>query len=190
MHKPLSKSQIKKLNKSLLPKVSENFDLIFLLQDVDDPVNVGSLFRIADGCGASLILYGKTPKPPSSGISMLARGLDRSVNWEYASPARPKSNNVDLPEAGGDFEFKISDLKNKGFDIIAVELTEDAVNYKDYKFKEKTCLILGNEAIGVYKKTLELCDAKVFVPMLGKGPSLNVGVAAGIVGYEVLGRFS
>ncbi len=144
--------------------------LVILLQDVEDEVNVGSLFRTADGVGAELILTGTSPTPPSNGISMVARGLDRSVPWTYVET----------------FEAATTKLKELGFEVVAVELTEDAKLYSEIEFGDKICLVLGSEARGVYKKNIELCDYSIFIPMLGKGPSLNVNVAGAIAAYSVI----
>jgi tRNA (guanosine-2'-O-)-methyltransferase len=171
MSKTLSKTKVKQLNKMAAAELN-SADLVFLLQDVNDPVNVGSLFRTADAVGASLLLTGTTPQPPHSGISMTSRGLERSVSWEYVK----------------DVDQAISTLKSQGYDVVGVEIAESAVPYFQYQFKAKTCLVLGNEALGIYKKVLPLCDAIVSIPMLGKGQSLNVQIAGAIVGYEVLNK--
>ena len=55
-----------------------------------------------------------------------------------------------------------------------------------YPYPAKTCLVLGNEQTVVYQQILKHCDGSVFIPMAGKGRSMNVHVAASIVAYEVL----
>lgn len=173
MPKPLSKTKIKSLNKELSGSFPDNLELIFILQDVEDPYNIGSIFRTADACGASVILTGTTPTiGKNSEIQKTSMGMDRKVEWEYIK----------------DIEEVISNLKKNDFDIVGVELTEDAKVYDEYVFKNKTALVLGNEAIGIYKKNLGLCDQIVFIPMFGKGPSLNVNIAAAIVAYEVISK--
>lgn len=171
MHKPLSKSKIKSLNKELAKKVSNETEIVILLQDVEDAINIGSIFRTADAAGVNqIILTGSTQAPPDSKIGMLSRGMERSVPWEYFKNT----------------EEAIEILKQKDFQIIAVELTEQSQLYSKFEYQSKVCLVLGNEASGVYKKVLKLCDAHVAIPMLGKGPSLNVNVATAIAVYEVL----
>jgi len=79
-------------------------------------------------------------------------------------------------------------LRNDGFEIIAVELTPEAIDYKSlfYSKPEKVCLIMGNEVNGVSEKVLDFCDKHVIIPMVGKKNSLNVSVAAGIVMYALV----
>lgn len=173
MSKPLSKTKIKSLNKELSGNFPDGLELIFILQDIEDPYNIGSIFRTADACGASIILTGTTPtigKNPE--IQKTSMGMDRKVEWEYIK----------------DIEEIISSLKGNGFDVVGLELTENAQVYDEYVYKNKTALVLGNEAIGIYKKNLDLLDAAIFIPMFGKGPSLNVNVATAVVAYQIISK--
>lgn len=170
MHKPLSDTKIKAINKQFAESINSKKEVVFLLQSVDDPINVGSFFRLAEALNASLVLTGETPTPPNAQISMTSKGLERSVDWTYIK----------------DIEEAVFKLKELGFDIVGVEVDERSVLYSDYSFKNKTCLVMGSEAHGLYKKTLDLCDSIVAIPMLGKGLSLNVVMAAGIVGYQAI----
>lgn len=175
MHKPLSKKEIKELNKRTREYIAPDLEIVLLLQDVTDPVNVGSFFRLADAANVSrIVMTNNTPTPPNPRISMTSRGLERRITWQYFEKA----------------EDAIEQIRKDGFDIVAVELTPTSQNYSKIKYKKKTCLILGNEASGVYKKILNLCDLSVHIPMLGKGPSLNVNMAASIVVYEIVSQFT
>ena len=170
--RPLRKTGIRQLKKQLIAE-RPAVDLVFLLQALDDPVNVGALFRIADACGArEMVLVGETPAPPHPGISLTARGCDRRVAWRQ----EPR------------IEDAVAQLRAEGYQLVAVELSENAVAYTDYAFGAKVCLVLGNEGAGVWPKALRLCDGAVFIPMYGKGPSLNVHVSAALAAWEVLRR--
>ncbi len=169
-NRPLGKTGIRQLKKQLRAS-RPAVELVFLLQALDDPVNVGALFRIADACGArELVLVGDTPQPPHAGIGLTSRGCDRSVPWRHV--------------AG--IEDALASLREDGYQLVAVELAADAVAYTSFAFGPKVCLVLGNEGAGVWPKTLRLCDGAVFIPMYGKGPSLNVHVSAALVAWEVL----
>lgn len=173
MHKPLSKTELKRIKERITESRPENLSIIFLLQDVTDPINLGSIFRTADAIGVEkMILCGKTAKPSHPQSTMTSRGLERKVDWERAEEATEE----------------IEKLKNDGYQIIALELTEDSVLYSDFDFSDKVVLVLGNEAIGVYKKILAMCDTAVHIPMFGKGPSLNVNVATAVVGFEIVSK--
>lgn len=79
----------------------------------------------------------------------------------------------------------IDGLRAGGYTIVAVELTDDAVPYHQYTYPAKTCLVVGHEDHGVTKTTLAACDAAIFLPMYGKGLSLNVHVALAVVLYHI-----
>jgi tRNA (guanosine-2'-O-)-methyltransferase len=148
-------------------------ELAALLQSVEYPVNVGSIFRLADGAGmVEMVLTGITPTPPQPTIDKVSRYKSRRVPWRYEE---------DSLEA-------IADLKAREYMVVAIELADGAVPYHQFDYPEKTCLVVGHEDHGVTKATLAACDAAVFLPMYGKGRSLNVHVALGIVCYHVLHR--
>jgi tRNA G18 (ribose-2'-O)-methylase SpoU len=69
---------------------------------------------------------------------------------------------------------------------VAVEIADDATPFMDFEFPQRTCLVLGNEARGVYDSVLQRCDSAVFIPMAGKGRSINVHVAAAVVAFHAL----
>lgn len=145
-------------------------DLVALLQSVEYPANVGSIFRLADGAGVSeLVLTGITPTPPNATIDKVGRYKSLRLPWRYEA----------------DPLIAIADLRTQGYAIVAVELTDDAVPYYRYPFPSKSCLVVGHEDHGVTKTTLGVCDAAVFIPMYGKGLSLNVHVALAVILYHI-----
>ena len=171
--RPLSKTRIKRLYKEIAQTRPPRIEIAFLLQNLDDPVNVGALFRIADACAArELILTGDTPAPPHPGTSLTARGCERRVPWRQIQHV----------------EDAAAALKAEGYHLVALELTGDARLYTEYPYPDKVCLVLGSEGKGVWPKTLRLCDGIVFIPMYGKGPSLNVHVSAAVVAYHIIWR--
>ena len=142
-----------------------------LLQSVEYPVNVGSIFRTADAAGVSeLVLTGITPTPPHPTIDKIGRHKSSNVPWRYEQDALVAARQ----------------LKEDGYRLVAVELAQNAVPYQQYDYPRRTCLVVGHEDHGVTRATLGVCDAAVFIPMYGKGRSLNVHVALGIVLYHVL----
>jgi len=169
--RPLRKTGIRRLHQKTVLARPPHVEIAFLLQNLDDPVNVGALFRIADACGArEVILSGDTPTPPHPGISLTARGCERRVPWRRFKP----------------IEDAIAALKSQNYHLVALELAEGAKVYTEYDYPHKVCLVLGSEGGGVWPKTLRLCDGVVFIPMFGKGPSLNVHISAAVVAYHIL----
>ncbi len=145
-------------------------DLVALLQSVEYPANVGSIFRLADGAGVSeLVLTGITPTPPNATIDKVGRFKSLRIPWRYEA----------------DPVVAVEGLKASGYQIVAVELTDDAAPYHQFDYAQKVALVVGHEDHGVTKATLAACDAAVFVPMYGKGLSLNVHVALAVVLYHI-----
>jgi len=139
------------------------------MQDWSDAYNVGGMFRVADACGAKeLFASGKTPVPPDPMIGVTSMGAHRKV------PIHAFERHDDC----------IAAIKQAGYALVAVEVADSSINYQDFAFPEKTCLVLGSEGGGVYGKVLKQCDASVFIPMVGKGRSINVHVAAAVVGFQ------
>jgi 23S rRNA (guanosine2251-2'-O)-methyltransferase len=164
-----SKTGARKLQKEFLSEHPPAIELAFLLQDWEDAYNVGGMFRVADACGAKeMVLTGRTPAPPHPQIGVTSLGNHRRVKW------RQIERYNDAADA----------LKGEGWTLVAVEIAEDAVPYMEFEFPERTCLVLGNEGAGVYDSVLKRCDAAVFIPMAGKGRSINVHVAAAVVAFR------
>ena len=147
-----------------------------ILHNIRSLHNVGSVFRTADGAGVSKIfLTGYTPSPvdemgrPRREIEKTALGAERVVSWER------------VPRAS----WLISHLKKENIQVVALELTDNAINYRDYKPNGPTALLLGNEVRGLSSALLKKCDAVIYIPMRGKKESLNVSVAFGVAAYQL-----
>ena len=169
--KPLIGTELKRFLRDYRRLFSPSGSLAALLQSVEYPYNVGAIFRLADGAGLSeLILTGITPTPPQPTIDKVARYKTDKVNWSFQN---------DPVEA-------IKRLKADDYHIVAVELTTTAVPYHRYTYPKRTCLVVGHEDHGVTKTTLAQCNGAVFIPMYGKGVSLNVHTALAVVVYHIL----
>lgn len=166
-----SKTGARQQKKEFARTHAPQIELAFLLQDWEDAYNVGGMFRVADACGAKeLVFTGRTPMPPNPMIGVTSLGHHRRVSH------RQIIGHEDAALA----------LKAEGYHLVAVEIAEGAVCYTEYPFPAKVCLVLGNEENGVYPKVMRHRDGAVFIPMYGKGRSMNVHVAAAIVAYHAV----
>ncbi len=159
-------TEIKRLMRDYRREHPPRHRIVALCQSVEYPVNVGSIFRLADALALEeVILTGITPTPPNATLSKVARGKEARVPWRYfATPDEP-----------------IAELKADGYLVCAVEIADEAVPFTAFDFPERLCLVVGHEDHGVTNQTLGLCDAAVYIPMYGKGRSLNVHVSLSIV---------
>lgn len=173
MMRPLIGTDLKRFVRDYRRAHPPQHDLVALLQSVEYPANVGSIFRLADGAGVSeLVLTGITPTPPNATIDKVGRFKSLRLPWRYEADP--------LAAIGG--------LKERGYQIVAIELTDDATPYHQFDYASKCCLVVGHEDHGVTKATLAACEAAVFLPMYGKGLSLNVHVALAVVLYHIRSR--
>ncbi|MFW5662828.1 MAG: RNA methyltransferase [Bacteroidota bacterium] len=166
------------LNERLRPEESmraERFPVKLMLHNVRSLYNVGSLFRTCDSAFAEeLILCGFTPHPPRKEIEKTALGAVDSVPWRYEK----------------DIKSAIREEKNRGYKIIALELTDKKRPYDTLKAEEyPLCIVAGNELSGIEDEILELGDDAIEIPMFGVKHSLNVSVAAGIALYEAIRKW-
>ncbi len=161
----------------MISRSQNDLGIILVLVDIRSAHNVGALFRTADAAGVEKIyLVGYTPAPrdrfgrPVKEIAKTALGAERIVAWER------------VKEAG---EI-ISKLKKTNIKIIALEQSEQSVDYKTIKLTGSTAIILGNEVVGLPPEILDQCDTIAEIPMRGQKESLNVAVAAGILLFCLL----
>ncbi len=153
----------------------EKAPIYIMLEDIRSVYNVGSVFRTADGLGASKIyLAGYTACPPRDDLSKTALGADKTVPWVHFE------NSLDV----------LSDLKKNNITPIIVEQTTHSTSLYDFDFEFPVCFILGNEVNGVSERLLKRVDIHLEIPMKGIKQSLNVSVAAGIVGFEIARQFT
>jgi tRNA G18 (ribose-2'-O)-methylase SpoU len=149
---------------------------VFLLDDVRSALNVGSVFRTADAFRIGrLWLCGITAQPPHRDILKTALGATASVPWTY----RP------------DAETAAGELKAAGFLLVAVEHTTESLPLRSFvpPAGRPVAFAFGNEVRGVGEPLLRLCDAAVEIPQDGTKHSLNIAVCAGIVAWDLGGKY-
>ena len=154
-----------------MPKKNPN-DFFVVAHNIRSAFNVGSIFRTADALGVKKIyLCGYTPTPPDEKIKKVALGAEQSVSFEsFKSTAS-----------------LIKRLKKQKIKIVALENNlEEGIDYRKFKPQFPLALVLGNEVNGLSKSILKLVDTIIYLPMVGQKESLNVSVAFGVSGYEII----
>jgi 23S rRNA (guanosine2251-2'-O)-methyltransferase len=161
---------------------NQKIEKVLILDNIRSVLNVGAIFRTADAIGIDKIyITGYTPAPVDrfgrgrKDLAKSALGAEKSVEWESTD----------------DIFNLIKDLKEKDFEILSLEQSENSIDYKkagDYFENKKTAIILGNEVDGVNEKLLEQSDHIIEIPMRGEKESLNVSVATGIMLYSLFDK--
>jgi len=168
--KPLLGTELKRFLRDYKRAHPPSRQIALLLQSIEYPYNVGGIFRLADGAGITeLVLTGITPTPPHPTIDKVGRFKSRQLAWRYEKEPVTAAKS----------------LKEQGYHLIALELTDTAVPYHTYTYPAKVCLVAGHEDHGVTKAVLAQCEAAVFLPMYGHGRSLNVYSALSILTYHI-----
>ena len=165
--KELRKSEPKKKD---LKNIKRN-SIYFVLDEIIDTYNIGSMFRLADAISVEkMYLCGKMEYPPSSRIHKAAVGTEKWVPWEKTESTLET----------------IKKLKNKGVYIIVVEQSSDSTSYKKLKPKFPCAIVVGNESYGLDQRIVNEADVIVELPMHGINKSFNVWGTAAVVSYKVL----
>jgi len=145
----------------------DNRKLVMVLEDIQDPGNLGTIFRTAEGAGASGIILSEgcvdiyNPKTVRATMGSLYR--------------MPFIYSHELSET-------IGKLKSAGLTVYAAHLkgecSYDEIDYSDSAF------LIGNEGNGLKDETAALADTYIRIPMEGSLESLNASVAASVLMYE------
>lgn len=152
-----------------MESLTQTSNHLVLLNAVQDPGNVGSIIRTADAAGFDVIL-------DSQCADIYNPKVVRSTMGSLFHIACTKTNSLSK---------SIPLLLNDGFAIYAAAL-DGSPFYQRTADPEKIALIIGNEGKGIDLEIQKLCSHKFRLPMLGKAESLNAGVAAGILMYDIL----
>ncbi len=137
--------------------------------------NTGNIFRIAEAVQArEIIACGYTPAPPHPKLAKTAMGTDKYV----ACRQFPNS-----------FEAVKTLRKSGTRSILAVETEENAACAWEMEYQFPMAIVLGNEALGIERRTIEECDGVISLPMLGKKASINVGNCAAVVLYSIVAEY-
>ncbi len=153
-------------------KIKRN-PIYFVLDNVWDTYNIGSMFRLADAVAAEKIyICGESEYPPSSRIHKAAVGTEEWVPWEKNNSA------IQI----------INQLKSAGVQIIAIEQDKRSKPYSllPSALHLPVALVVGHETTGVSKEVLDLADLIVEIPMFGINKSINVWGSLAIVSYKVI----
>lgn len=142
-------------------------DFIFVLDRLELPGNIGTIYRTLDACKATgVILVDPITKPNNLKITSSARGT-----------------NLIIPTVCSTYDEALTYLQNNNYDIYLGE-PKLGKNYQQYEYQNKIAIVVGNERFGINEDWYNHQHLKVFIPMAGNNNSLNVSVAASILAYE------
>ncbi len=150
-------------------QIDYNNDIFLILDNIQDPGNMGTILRTADSLNLKQIIVSKDSS------EVYNPKVVRSTMGAIFRVKVIESENL---------VKTIKELKKHKIKIVTTSLQADKSMY-DISY-EKTAIIIGNEANGVSKEILELSDEKIKIPMPGKAESLNASVATSVILYEAM----
>lgn len=144
-------------------------DLFLVLDDIQDPGNMGTILRTADSLNFKQII--------------ISKGSSDVYNPKVVRSTMGAIFRIKIVESD-DLVKLMKELKRHKIKVVTTSLQTDKSMY-DISY-DKTAIVIGNEANGVRKEIQELADERVKIPMLGKTESLNASVATAVVLYEAM----
>lgn len=142
---------------------------IVVLDEVEDPHNLGAIIRTAECAGVHGVIV---PKRRSASLSYTV-GKASAGAVEYMRVARV-TNIASL----------LDELKQRGVWVYGADM--DGTDYRKCDFSGACAIVIGNEGKGISRLVREKCDVIVSLPMKGRINSLNASVAAGILMYSAM----
>ena len=154
----------------ILAKAKEKGEppFVLLLDNIEDPHNLGAIIRTANLAGAHGVII---PKRRAAGLTaVVARTSAGALNY---TPVAKVTN----------LKTVMEQLKKEGMWFVCADMGGTA--YYDLDLKGPIGLVIGNEGEGVSRLVKENCDFVASIPMKGDIDSLNASVAAGILAFEI-----
>ena len=142
---------------------------LFLLDEIEDPHNLGAIIRTANLAGAHGVII---PKRRAVGLTAIAAKTSAgAINYTPVAKVTNIAKTID-------------ELKNRGVWFACADM--DGQSMYDLNLTGPIGLVIGNEGKGVSRLVREKCDYIASIPMKGDIDSLNASVAAGVMAYEIV----
>ena len=142
---------------------------LILLDDIEDPHNLGAIIRTANLAGAHGVII---PKRRAAGLTaVVARASAGAINYTPVAKVTNLTNTI-------------RELKEKGLWFVCADMGGELMY--DLNLTGPVGLVIGNEGEGVSRLVREACDFTASIPMKGNIDSLNASVAAGVLSYEIV----
>jgi len=158
------------LNVILEETKSKLHSVLVILDEIQDPHNLGAIIRTSAASGADALV--------------ITEKNSAKVNHTVMKTSSGAANYIKIALSKNIYTT-ITALKEQNFRIIGTSLAAKTSHY-DYDFSGKIALIFGNEGEGLRKNVSKMCDNMIRIPINGSVESLNVSVAAGVILYEIL----
>jgi len=158
-----------------LEELVKDYRRIAIFDDVENPTNVGAMFRSAAALGIdAVVLAGASSDPLYRRASRVSVGTVFQLPW---TKLNKKNKSLDY----------VQTLHQLGFKTVAMALNDNSIQIDDNRLKseEKLAIILGNEGVGLSDDVISKSDYVAKIPMKNNVDSLNVAAASSIIFWEL-----
>lgn len=160
-------------------KLDKHFDVntinitgkFVILEDIQDPANLGTILRTAEALGLDFVVMSRNCCDMYN-----AKVLRASMGAVFRVRVRSSENLCE--------DIKV--LRTRGAKVYAAVPENSAPPVTSVDWSSFSAVAIGNEGNGLSSELVALCDKKVTIPMLGRAESLNAGMAAGILMWEMM----
>lgn len=161
-------SVVKQIHYEMKDILKEPSPLIIVLEDIQDPGNLGTILRTAEGAGVSgIIMSRKTADIYNPKVVRSTMGSIFRIPFVYADA---------VPET-------MKELKAHGIELFAAYL-KGTKSYDELNYTKGTAFLIGNEGNGLSKEVADSADTYIRIPMLGRVESLNAATSTAILAFE------
>lgn len=161
-------------------------DITLVLHNIRSTHNVGSIFRSAEGFGASkIVLSGYTPYPRTEHDTRLPHIADK-LTTQIHKTALGAETMVPFEYYEQLSTWLSENDDGKNIPVYALEQAPNSVNLRDFTPAAEFALLLGEEVHGIESHYLNSCSEILEIPMRGQKESFNVSVAAGVALYALI----
>lgn len=150
----------------------KKFPIVVIGDEIRTPQNIGMCIRVCEAFGVtSFYQNDQSPSLDNKTVHRTARNTEKQI---------PVVVYTDILNT-------IQQLKDDGFTLIALEITDTSKDIHSYNFTHhaKTALLIGSERFGITPEALALCDESIHIPMFGSNSSMNVVNSLSVSLYEM-----
>lgn len=162
----IKKRRLQNFDAFLEKQKQKSASLIVILDHIQDPHNVGAIFRSAECFGVDGVIFSTKSGP--------------SITPSVAKVSSGASEHLPLI-ATPNLDQAVEKLKMQGFSVYAAAMDKVSSGFSAIDYSLKSVLILGSEGEGISASLLKKASSKVYIPMQGKIQSLNVSAAAAVL---------
>ncbi|MFI1743184.1 TrmH family RNA methyltransferase [Thalassobellus sediminis] len=150
---------------------SKKFPITLVCDNVTNPPNIGSLFRISDAFGIEKLILCGEQITIGRKITKTSRSTEKVVDYNICESASKV----------------IQDLKKDDYQIISLEITSESspIHTCEFSTEKPIVLVIGDENFGVSESILKMSNAVIHINMFGQNSSMNVVQATNIALYEM-----